>query len=349
MIDFKEVKKYITENYEEVSAALESERLSIAHAPEIKILHSKFLNEFWNERPNKLLTYVIFFQEEIIPELDFYSIKAHLYNEVTEALKTHKIIEVDNGFNVKLKSAEAINKELVIALSGKRNVAFFFGEEGIEIAVRGKLIDNINFFYNESDRLQFLKKYHISNLQECLKDYEVFIKEPGINEAFFASNMLVARIKPENTPKNTLNNKPENILRNNLLTYLNRNTQHLFSKENELNNRRELDLYTEVEGKVYLIEVKWLGQAVNDDETGFTHNVTDYAARNGVTQTLEYIKQLFEEMNFNLHCGYLCVFDAREEKNPINYQDFDFVTTDLMPYYKKHFIKLDEICLNRNS
>ncbi len=107
-------------------------------------------------------------------------------------------------------------------------------------------------------------------------------------------------------------------------------------------------LYTEVEGKKYLIEVKWLGQAVNDDESDLTQKVTDYSAREGVTQTLEYIKHLFEEMSFNVHCGYLCVFDVREVKSPVNYQNFDFVTADLLPYFKKHFIKLEEIKLDRN-
>lgn len=104
-----------------------------------------------------------------------------------------------------------------------------------------------------------------------------------------------------------------------------------------------------MEGKKYLIEVKWLGQAVNDDETDLTQKVTDFSAREGVTQTLEYIKHLFEEMNFNIHCGYLCVFDAREIKKQVDYQNFNFVRADLLPYFKKHFIKLDEIALSRNA
>lgn len=232
MFDFQGLKKYIVENHEEVSAILESERLTILNSPGIKILHSKFLIDFWEERPNKNLTYTLYFQESFISNFNFDFIKTNLNGVITETLKTHKIIEINNDFSVKEKSAREINKKLLIKLSDKKNVVFFFGEEGIDVAIRGKIIDNINFFYNEADRLLFLKKYHISNLQDCLNDYKVFIKEPGNNEAFFASRKLILRIKPTTPPNNTLHNKPEKILRDNLISYLNRNTQHTFSKEN---------------------------------------------------------------------------------------------------------------------
>lgn len=348
MFDINELKKFIKENPEELQAILDSERSSILNAPELKILHGKYLTDFWKERPNKQLTYAFIFEETHIADLHFDNIKNNLGSTITETLKTHRVIRVDNSFTVLESFESEINHEFLIDESNKKNVVLFFGEEGIDVVVRGKIFPRINIFYDEADRIQFLKKHHISNLQVCLKEYEIYIKEPGVNEAFFASKKLVIQIKPINPPNNTLHNKPEKILRDNLISYLNRNTQHTFSKENELNNQRELDLYTEVEGKKYLIEVKWLGQSINDSETDLTQKVTDVSARDGVTQTLEYIKHLFEEMNFNVHCGYLCVFDAREVRNPVNYQGFGFVTADLLPYFKKHFMKLDEIALSRN-
>jgi hypothetical protein len=348
MLDINELKKFIRENPEELQAIVDSERLSIFNTYEIKILLGKYLTDFWRVRPNKQLTFVLSFEESFLTTLNFEFIKTNLNSLITETLKTYRSIQVDNNFNVLSTSEININHEFIVEHSNKKNVVFFFGERGIDVVVRGKIFPRINIFYDEADRIQYLKKYHISNLQACLKDYEVYIKEPGINVAFFASNTLVAKIQPVNPPKNTLLNKPEKILRDNLLSFLNRNTQHTFSKENELNNKRELDLYTEVEGRKYLIEVKWLGQSINDNDTNLTKKVTDYSAREGVTQTLEYIKHLFEEMNYNLHCGYLCVFDAREVNSPINYQKFDFISDDLLPYFKKHFTKLDEIVLSRN-
>lgn len=348
MLNIIELKRFIQENPEELHAILDSERSAILNAPELKILHGKYLTDFWKDRPNKQLTYAIIFEETHISQLHFDNIKNNLGLTITETLKTKRVIRVDNSFE-EIESFEfEITHDYLISESNKKNVVLFFGEEGIDVVVRGKIFPRINVFYDEADRIQFFKKYHISNLQACLKEYENYIKEPGVNEAFFASKKLVNKIKPFDPPNNTLHNKPEKILRDNLLSFLNRNTQHTFSKENELNNHRELDLYTEVEGKKYLIEVKWLGQSINDDETALTQKVTDVSAREGVTQALEYIKHLFEEMNFNIHCGYLCVFDAREVKNPVNYQGFDFITVDLLPYFTKHFIKFDEIALSRN-
>lgn len=347
MVDFIELKNYIKTNHEDISAILDSERLSIINAAEVKILHGKYLSEFWKERPNNKLTYVLYLNESQITNLNFDSIKNNLSSVITERLKTHRNIQVDSDFAVVSYNADEITHDSLIAMSDKQMVVFFFGEEGIDVVVRGKIFPRINVFYDETDRIKYSKNFHISELQECIKEYEKFINEPGINEAFFASRTLVNKLQPVDPPKNTFINKPENTLRNNLRVFLNRNTQHDFSRENEFNNRRELDLYTEVEGKKYLIEVKWLGQTVNDNETGFTQRVTDVSARDGVIQTLEYIQHLIEKMNYTVHCGYLCVFDARENKKPINYDEFKFVTKELMPYFTKHFQKIDEIAVER--
>jgi len=347
MSNFDDLKKYLQEHPDDVAVLLDSERLALVNAPEVKRLHGKHLTDFWEDRPNKKLTCVIYFEEKVIADLNFNNIIINLSGVITETLKTHRTVNVNKDFSVISSSADEIKHDFLLELSNNGKVVFFFGEEGIDVVVRGKFFPRINVFYDESDRIRFLKKHHISDLQKCLKEYEVFIHEPGNNVAFFASKTLISKIQPVKPPNNTLHNKPEKILRDNLISYLNHNTQHTFSKENELNNQRELDLYAEVEGRKYLIEVKWLGQSINDDESDFTKKVTDYSAREGVTQTLEYIQHLFEAMSYNLHCGYLCVFDAREAKKPIDYENFNFITPDLLPYYKKHFIKLEEIQLSR--
>jgi len=346
-MDVGKLKEIVQNNHEELIAILDSVRLSIINAAGVKILHSKLLNTFWEDRPNKKLIYVIYFNEVQISLLNLDTIKNNLLTIITDRLKTHKCIQVNNEFEI-VSYTNEINHDCLIDLSNKQNVVFYFGEEGIDVVVRGKIFPKINVFYDEADKVKYSKKFHISELQECLKEYEKFVNTPGINEAFFASKTLINKLQSTAPPMNTLINKPENILRNNLLVFLNSNTQHDFVKENELNDKRELDLYAEIDFKKYLIEVKWLGQTINDDDSGFTQKITDFAARDGVTQTLEYIQELIEKMNFNVHCGYLCVFDAREVKKPVNYQEFKFVRADLSPYFKKHFIKLDEIALSRN-
>jgi hypothetical protein len=259
------------------------------------------------------------------------------------------VLEVDENFNLISQIDRDISANFLVEISNNGKIAFFLGENGIDIAARGEIIPRINIFYDDNDKLQYYKKYKISDLQACLKEYELYINKPGINEAFFANKVLIQGLRPINPPLNTLINKPENTLRNNLKDYLNRNTQHDFTKEIELDNKRELDLYTEVDGKIYLIEVKWLGQTINDSNTGFSQRKTDVAAREGVTQTLEYIQHLIEKMRYNVHCGYLCVFDARDNKKAINYDGYNFIKNELLIYYKTHFQKLDEISLDRSA
>ncbi|KQS46557.1 hypothetical protein ASG38_12240 [Flavobacterium sp. Leaf359] len=346
MFDVKNIRAFVRDNHEELTAIMESQRMEISNSPLIKLLHGKYLVPFWKERPNKEYFYAIYFDEALIEDINLDAI-ANSLDLITESLKIYNWIKVNSNFEVIEQATINLNEEALINQSNTKKVVFFFGLEGIDTAIRGKIIDKINVFYNEVDRMEFAKRYHISQIDKCLKDYEAYIGEPGINQGFFASDALVNRLRPVNTPRNILLNKPEKILRDNLISFLNRHTQHTFSKENELNNQRELDLYTEVKGKKYLVEVKWLGQSINDMDTDLTQKVTDVAAREGVTQTLDYIKQLIEDMNFNLHCGYLCVFDVREVKNPINYRNFDFITNELQVYYKNHFIKLDEINLDR--
>ncbi|WES98291.1 hypothetical protein P2W68_01455 [Chryseobacterium arthrosphaerae] len=346
-MDINEIMAFIQDNHADLSNLIDSQRMSVSNSPFIKILHSRHLVPFWKQRTNNNYFFIVHFDENLKENLNFESINNNLSN-ITECLKRYNSISVDEHFNILNQEYIDLNENIITQISNDTKVVFFFGAEGIEMAVRGKIIDRINYFYNEVDMLSFAKKYRIDDLQKCLKDYEKHIKDPGINGVFFASEHNVRRVVTGTFPRNILHNKPEKILRDNLIAYLNTNTQHTFSKENELNNQRELDLYAEVDGKKYLIEVKWLGQSINDEEDGLSKKVTDHSARGGVTQTLEYIKHLIEDMNYNLHCGYLCVFDVREVKNQINYRNFNFIGEDLEKYYRDNFIKLEEISLDRN-
>lgn len=346
-MDFKDLKAFVQNNPIEVMTLIEEERAKIRNAFQIKFIHLNIFTPFWKERTNKNIVFSIYFEESCIENLDFDKIKTNLPT-ITEALKTHNCLCVDSNLSIVESVSETLSPEKLIEISNNKKVVFFFGPEGIELAIRGAIIDRVNYFYNESDILTFAKKFTISDLEKCMLEYQKYIHEPGVNEVFFANQGLVDSLKPPKPLNNTLKNKPEKLLRDNLISFLNRSTQHTFTKENELNSQRELDLYTEAAGKKYLIEVKWLGQSINDTNNGFNAKVTDYSARNGVTQTLEYIQELIEKMNFNLHCGYLCVFDAREVKKAVNYDGYKFITADLKPYYNDHFKKLNEISLDRN-
>ncbi len=349
LAELAELRNFIESNKEELEIIYNADIKKISTSAELKILESKSFFPFWDSRINKTLHFLICFPEDCLDTISPTKVTDALDGHITEALKSDCIIHVNNNFEITQSKSETITNELIVQSSIiDRQIAIFFSPEGIDFGLRGQIIKNINFFYNELDRDKYLKLYHISSLQECLKVYEDDINQPGLNEAFFESSATLEHEKGR--PKNLLVNSPENTMRNNLLEFLNRMTQHNFTKEIELSSQRELDLYTEVDGKQYLIEVKWMGTSVNRNHDGISStNYSDADMRDGVIQTLEYIQELIEKLKFSLQCGFLCIFDARDDKQDIDYQDFKFVAEkpDLVPFYEQHFIKLDELKLDK--
>jgi len=348
MTEFDYLKKFLKENKKNIIDLYESEAQTISTSPELKYLENNFLFPFWEERKNKGLYFIINLPEDFLKDLEFEEIRTALKTDLAEALKQNNVVYVNNRFQVTNTKSEKITNDLIEQSSKNEDlIVILFSPDGIDFGIRGKIVKNLNVFYNEQDRAKHKELYDIGRLQECLKEYERVISQPGNNEAFFESPRTLKNLPDR--PVNLLRNSPEKIMRDNLLAFLNLHTRHTFTKEIELGTERELDLYTEAEGKQYLIEVKWMGKSINSDRNGVsTTNYTDGNMRNGVIQTLEYIQEVIDAMNFSLQCGYLCIFDARDEKETIDYQDFKFVEErpELVPFFQQHFKKLDDINLN---
>lgn len=140
-----------------------------------------------------------------------------------------------------------------------------------------------------------------------------------------------------------LKNSPERFMRDNLRSYLNEHMQARFQVEIELPvSKNKLDLYTEVDGRFYFIEIKWLGKSINSKGTDISCSYTDSRARNGIIQTLEYIRELKVNTDNNVKCGMLVVFDARKKKKKIDYKDYSFLSDKLNEYitYLRVFDKI---------
>lgn len=86
-----------------------------------------------------------------------------------------------------------------------------------------------------------------------------------------------------------------------------------------------MDIYFDVCGELYFIEIKWLEISINDDGSGFSTKYIDSRAGDGVTQTLEYIEELMNTSEKSLRHGYLVVYDARDNQSPIDFKDYSFV------------------------
>lgn len=148
-----------------------------------------------------------------------------------------------------------------------------------------------------------------------------------------ANEATISQIDPQKVNKNILRNKPEHYMRDHLCNYLTEHMRYTFTIEPELGqSKRELDIYFDVCGELYFIEIKWLGISINDDGSGFSTKYTDSRARDGVIQTLEYIEELMNTSEKSLRHGYLAVYDARDDQPPIDFKDYSFVNSNFDTY-----------------
>ena len=72
----------------------------------------------------------------------------------------------------------------------------------------------------------------------------------------------------------------------------------------------------------------------------------DFRARAGVTQTLEYLEELMNSSEKGWRHGYLVIYDARDIKKEINFQNYEFVREELRRY-KQYFSVLKIISLEK--
>ena len=128
-------------------------------------------------------------------------------------------------------------------------------------------------------------------------------------------------------------------MRDQLILYLTEHMKYTFTREPELGqSKRELDIYFDVSGELYFIEIKWLGVSINDQGDGLSTEYTDSRARSGVTQTLQYIEELMNSTERGLRHGYLAIYDARDEKKDIDFQEYSFVSEKLKKYMQNFSI-----------
>ena len=147
--------------------------------------------------------------------------------------------------------------------------------------------------------------------------------------------------------RNILKNKPEQFMREQLIQYLTDHMPYTFIGERELGqSKRKLDIYFDVRGDLYFIEIKWLGISINDRGTGLSSEHADFRARAGVTQTLEYLEELMNSSEKGWRHGYLVIYDARDIKKEINFQNYEFVREELRRY-KQYFSVLKIISLEK--
>lgn len=270
--------------------------------------------------------------------------------------KHHNFIEVNKNFSI----INSIFKELpdtntVIEtfkeLSNEYCI-FVINADGVFPFVGGtNLAEDV--FLIASDRAGYKKLFHIQDLELVFNKYRIFITERDIYRQFFVSKVNLALWASQNKGltgeqlndfkgKNAhyLQNKPEDIFRENLRKYLKENLKdtNFLSKEYITATFNRVDIFINDEyGDLHTIEVKWIGTSIR--EKGLTEYCEDDINPDAVLQSLKYIKEL-DDSEEKIKLGYLVVFDARKEDLPDSVgENFDESLIVGKEKYYSRFIK----------
>lgn len=328
----------MTFTYEQVSEIMESSKLETEANQKYNLFYKRDLKNYWESLTDKANTFAIYVSVDDMDAMDFGKLQENI-NTWGAVIAVNNLVQINNkGIVINstfIDNSCSLIKEQLISKS-KNFYVFFFGEEGITRYINGVACEDKNIFYSQEDRIKYKRKKDISQLHEVIQTYsDSYVSQQVNYMCFLADNPTLKQLPNGDklVTKNVLKNRPEHYMRDQLRQYLTDNMQYTFLIEPELGqSKRELDIYVEVKGSWYFIEIKWLGTSINDSGTGLSQTYSNARAREGVTQSLEYIEELTKTQEIVLRYGYLAIFDARDKKSELNFDNYSFVRQDLKPY-----------------
>lgn len=323
-------------SYEEVSKIIAASKDTTESNRNYQLFYKRFIKQLWEEQINHQLMFCIAISPEDIENMKFEDLLDNLKNSIKDIAENNYIKVNNEGKTVDKKYLEGDTPEIkkqLVELS-MDDYLFFFGDQDVTKYINGNAVDENNIFYSRSDRMKYREKKDISKIHEVMDNYaKQYVTQQVTYMVFFADNATLAQINPDLVKKNILRNRPEHYMRDQLCNYLTDHMKYTFTTEPELGQSKgELDIYFDVCGDLYFIEIKWLGVSINNRGTELSTGYTDARAREGVIQTLEYIEELMNTSEKSLRHGYLAIYDARDIKRDIDFQDYKFIRTELKQY-----------------
>lgn len=182
-------------------------------------------------------------------------------------------------------------------------------------------------FYTNDELLSYQKMVDVSEMPSLFDEYRKHLMLRNNYNKFFIPKSHLESLRVDlkssldnekfvDSHKHLLNNKPEDLFREDLRHFLQSKLRAKFlSREVILENFKRLDIFLidESGSGLYLIEVKWVGTSISKcgKKIGTSYDESDIYP-DAIKQTVNYINQLhFEDKNIKI--GYLAVFDARLE------------------------------------
>lgn len=185
-------------------------------------------------------------------------------------------------------------------------------------------------FYTAEARKGYEELKTIERMEEVLNDYRVSLQQQDSYLKFFVTKAALKAFHQIASPetdeksfltdnKQLLNNKPEELFREDLRNYIKRHMKIVVTREVMLENldRLDIELTDEAGRDLYLIEIKWVGKSINAAGNGYgaEYKATPRINPDAVNQVVGYIDELLKAHQ-NIKIGYLAVFDARKEDMP---------------------------------
>ncbi len=182
-------------------------------------------------------------------------------------------------------------------------------------------------FYTRDTLTRYEELRTIEQIKEVLDDYRIKLTLRDTYLKFFVTKAGLRALRTLTSPsvnertflennKHLLNNKPEELFREDIRNYIKEHMKIIVTREVTMENLDRLDIeLTDEEGKdLYFIEIKWVGESIgpNGDKIVTKFNAQPRINPDAVRQVISYIDELLKE-DKNVKLGYLAVFDARKD------------------------------------
>ena len=204
-------------------------------------------------------------------------------------------------------------------------------------------------FYTLDAQNSYEELKTIEHLQEVLDEYRVHLTHQDTYLKFFVTKAGLLALHDfaykdmdedvfMSRYKHLLNNKPEELFREDMRNFIKQHMKVVVSREVLLEDLDRLDIkFTDEMGNdLYLIEVKWVGESIHSSgqKLGTEYKASPRINPDAVRQVVDYIDELLKEKE-NIKIGYLAVFDARKEDLPDT--GTGITSADVPEELRKHF------------
>ncbi|HAT4093265.1 hypothetical protein ACSXBP_11270 [Clostridium perfringens] len=238
--------------------------------------------------------------------------------------KSANIIINENGYIcdiIQLNDNITVNYS-IIKSKEKNTICFFLSYKGIDILINGILFDSDNHINSYKD-VASNKFLSIFDYKKLLGNFYIEEIKYDPDKYFFAYSNQIPKEHKHLLDKHNklLFAAPEERFQNRLVRYLKNNCEESVQEEvrNADNDRYDVWILSE-DKKLFVIEIKWLGQSINvEGKISSTYGSKRFL--DGAYQLKEYIdnsdtySDLFKDIK--IYQGILLTYDARENDTSI--------------------------------